>query len=76
MSISVQLNVNGKSVKLDCPANTTLVDLIRERLELTGTHVGCDTSQCGACTVHLNGRAVKSCTILAAQCEGAEVTTI
>ena len=76
MSISVQLNVNGKSVTLDCPSNTTLVDFIRERLELTGTHVGCDTSQCGACTVHLNGRAVKSCTILAAQCEGAEVTTI
>jgi carbon-monoxide dehydrogenase small subunit len=76
MSISVQLNVNGKSVTLDCPSNTTLVDLLRERLELTGTHVGCDTSQCGACTVHLNGRAVKSCTILAAQCEGAQVTTI
>ncbi|MBT5155216.1 MAG: (2Fe-2S)-binding protein, partial [Gammaproteobacteria bacterium] len=68
--------VNGKSVTLDCPSNTTLVDLLRERLELTGTHVGCDTTQCGACTVHLNGRAVKSCTILAAQCEGAEVTTI
>lgn len=76
MSISVQLKVNGKSVTLDCPSNTTLVDFIRERLELTGTHVGCDTTQCGACTVHLNGRAVKSCTILAAQCEGAEVTTI
>ena len=76
MSISVQLNVNGKSVKIDCPSNTTLVDLIREYLELTGTHVGCDTSQCGACTVHLNGRAVKSCTVLAAQCEGTEVTTI
>ena len=76
MSISVQLNVNGKSVTLDCPSNTTLVDLLRERLELTGTHVGCDTTQCGACTVHLNGRAVKSCTILAAQCEGAQVTTI
>ncbi|MBT5702618.1 MAG: (2Fe-2S)-binding protein [Gammaproteobacteria bacterium] len=76
MSISVQLNVNGKPVALECPASTTLVALIRERLELTGTHVGCDTSQCGACTVHLNGRAVKSCTILAAQCEGAEVTTI
>ena len=76
MSNSVQLKVNGKSVTLDCPSNTTLVDLIRERLELTGTHVGCDTTQCGACTVHLNGRAVKSCTILAAQCEGAEVTTI
>ena len=76
MSISVQLNVNGKSVKVDCPSNTTLVDLIREHLELTGTHVGCDTSQCGACTVHLNGRAVKSCTILAAQCEDTKVTTI
>ncbi|MDC0067380.1 (2Fe-2S)-binding protein [Gammaproteobacteria bacterium] len=76
MSNSVQLKVNGKSVTLDCPSNTTLVDLIRERLELTGTHVGCDTTQCGACTVHLNGRAVKSCTILAAQCESAEVTTI
>ena len=76
MSNSVQLKVNGKSVTLDCPSNTTLVDFIRERLELTGTHVGCDTTQCGACTVHLNGRAVKSCTILAAQCEGAEVTTI
>lgn len=76
MSISVHLNVNGKAVALECPANTTLVTLIRERLELTGTHVGCDTSQCGACTVHFNGRAVKSCTILAAQCEGAAVTTI
>jgi aerobic carbon-monoxide dehydrogenase small subunit len=76
MSVSVQLNVNGKPVTVDCPANTTLVDLIRERLELTGTHVGCDTSQCGACTVHFNGRAVKACTVLAAQCEGAEVTTI
>lgn len=76
MSISVHLNVNGKAVALECPVNTTLVNLIRERLELTGTHVGCDTSQCGACTVHLNGRAVKSCTILAAQCEGASVTTI
>lgn len=76
MSVSVQLKVNGKPVTVDCPANTTLVELIRERLELTGTHVGCDTTQCGACTVHLDGRAVKACTILAAQCEGVEVTTI
>jgi carbon-monoxide dehydrogenase small subunit len=76
MSITVTFSVNGKSVSQDCPANTTLVDLLRELLGLTGTHVGCDTSQCGACTVHLNGRAVKSCTLLAAQCEGGEVMTI
>ena len=76
MSITVNLNVNGKSVSVSCPANTTLVELLREQLLLTGTHVGCDTSQCGACTVHLNGRAVKSCTVLAVQCEGDEVTTI
>ncbi|MBO7007980.1 MAG: 2Fe-2S iron-sulfur cluster binding domain-containing protein, partial [Pseudomonadales bacterium] len=72
MSISVSMNVNGKAVTQACPANTTLVDLLREKLQLTGTHVGCDTSQCGACTVHMNGRAIKACTILAAQCEGAE----
>lgn len=76
MSISVNMNVNGKSVTQECPANTTLVDLLREKMQLTGTHVGCDTSQCGACTVHMNGRAIKACTILAAQCEGAEITTI
>ena len=76
MSITVNLVVNGKAVVQTCPENTTLVDLIRENLHLTGTHVGCDTSQCGACTIHFNGRAVKSCTILAAQAEGAEVTTI
>ncbi|MBL6689690.1 MAG: (2Fe-2S)-binding protein [Pseudomonadales bacterium] len=76
MSISVSMNVNGKAVTQECPANTTLVDLLREKLQLTGTHVGCDTSQCGACTVHMNGRAIKACTILAAQCEGAEITTI
>ena len=76
MSISVSMNVNGKAVTQDCPANTSLVDLLREKLQLTGTHVGCDTSQCGACTVHMNGRAIKACTILAAQCEGAEITTI
>ena len=76
MAVTVNLNVNGKRVSVECPANTTLVDLIRERLELTGTHVGCDTTQCGACTVHFNGRAVKSCTVLAAQCEGVNITTI
>ena len=73
---TVSMTVNGKSVSADVEPRTLLVQYLRESLGLTGTHVGCDTSQCGACTVHLNGRAVKSCTILAAQCEGAEVTTI
>ena len=76
MSIMVNVKVNGKVVTLSCPANTLLVDLLREGLSLTGTHVGCDTSQCGACVVHLDGRAVKSCTLLAVQCDGAEITTI
>ncbi len=76
MTITITLEVNGKTVKRSVAANTTLVELLRENLQLTGTHVGCDTSQCGACTVHLNGRAVKSCTVLAAQCEGGNVTTI
>ena len=76
MSIDVSLIVNGKSVIQTCEPNTTLVELIREKLKLTGTHVGCDTSQCGSCTVHLNGRAVKACTVLAAQVDGAEVVTI
>ena len=72
----VKMTINGKAMDRDCPANTTLVELLREHLDLTGTHVGCDTTQCGACTVHLNGRAVKSCTVLVQQCAGAEVTTI
>ena len=72
----VKMTINGKAMDHDCPANTTLVELLREHLGLTGTHVGCDTTQCGACTVHLNGRAVKSCTVLVQQCAGAEVTTI
>ena len=72
----VHMTINGKAMDRDCPANTTLVELLREHLGLTGTHVGCDTTQCGACTVHLNGRAVKSCTVLVQQCAGAEVTTI
>ena len=76
MSITVHLKVNGRPTSQTCPDNTLLVELLRERLQLTGTHVGCDTSQCGSCVVHLDGRAVKSCTLLAAQCEGAEVTTI
>ncbi len=74
--MQVQLTVNGKDVTVDVPPNTLLVQTIREHLHLTGTHVGCDTAQCGACTVILNGRAVKSCNVLAAQVAGAEITTI
>ena len=74
--MEISLTVNGEARTLDVPANTLLVDIIREHLGLTGTHVGCDTSQCGACTVHVNGRAVKACAVLAGQAEGAEVTTI
>jgi carbon-monoxide dehydrogenase small subunit len=76
MDISVSLTVNGKAVSAELDPRTLLVQLLRERLGLTGTHVGCDTGQCGACTVHVNGRAVKSCIVLAAQVEGAEVVTI
>ncbi|MFI4976849.1 MAG: (2Fe-2S)-binding protein [Caulobacterales bacterium] len=74
--MKVSLSVNDVAHEVDVPPNTLLVDLIRNHLSLTGTHVGCDTSQCGACTVHLDGRAVKSCTVLAAQVQGASVTTI
>jgi carbon-monoxide dehydrogenase small subunit len=76
MDISVSLTVNGKAVSAMLDPRTLLVQLLRERLELTGTHVGCDTGQCGACTVHVNGRAVKSCIVLAAQAQGADVVTI
>ena len=76
MSVKVSMNVNGKAVSADVPERTLLVSFIRENLRLTGTHVGCDTAQCGACTIHLNGKAVKSCNILAMQAEGADVTTI
>ncbi len=72
----VSLEVNGKQVSADVAPNTLLVDLLRGTLALTGTHVGCDTSQCGACVVHVNGRSVKSCTTLASQVDGAKVTTI
>ena len=74
--MQVQMKVNGKSVSVDAAPNTLLVQALREHLKLTGTHVGCDTAQCGACTVHVNGRAVKSCNMLTAQAQGAEVTTI
>ena len=73
---TVVMKVNGTSVSHDVPANTLLVSFLRETLELTGTHVGCDTSQCGACIVHVNGESIKSCSILAAQLDGADVTTI
>ena len=73
---NVNLTLNGKAVSADVPDNTLLVSFIRETMSLTGTHVGCDTSQCGACVVHVNGESVKSCTMLAATAEGAEVTTI
>ncbi len=76
MSLNVSLTVNGKAVTAQVEARTLLVTLLRDQLGLTGTHVGCDTSQCGACVVHVDGRSVKSCTMLAAQADGAEVTTI
>ena len=74
--MQVQLKVNGQNHSADVPANTLLVQMLREQLRLTGTHVGCDTAQCGACTVLVNGRAIKSCNTLAAQHNGAEVMTI
>ncbi|MEC8027975.1 MAG: (2Fe-2S)-binding protein [Pseudomonadota bacterium] len=73
---NLSMTVNGKAVRGEVEARTLLVQFLRENLDLTGTHVGCDTSQCGACVVHVNGAAMKSCTMLAMQAEGAEVTTI
>jgi carbon-monoxide dehydrogenase small subunit len=75
-TVTVGLKVNGVERELDAEPRLLLVHALRDHLGLTGTHVGCDTSNCGACTVHLNGRAVKSCTVLAVQADGAEVTTI
>ena len=72
---TVKLTVNGKAVSADVEDRTLLVHLLRDHLNLTGTHVGCDTSQCGACVVHVDGRSVKSCTMLAVQAEGSVVTT-
>ena len=76
MPVSLSLTVNGKLVTADVDPRTLLVELLRDNLGLTGTHVGCDTGQCGACTVHMNGMAVKSCTVLAAQAQGATVLSI
>ena len=73
---TVNMNVNGEAVSGEVEARTLLVQFLREQLRLTGTHVGCDTSQCGACVVHVDGVSAKSCTMLAVQCEGADVTTI
>ena len=73
---TIKLTVNGKQHTVEVEGRTLLVELLREKLGLTGTHVGCDTSQCGACVVHIDGRAVKSCTVLAGQAAGSSVTTI
>ena len=72
----ISLEVNGKSVSKEVSDNTLLSSLLRDHLNLTGTHVGCDTSQCGACVVHVNGKSIKSCTALAADVDGSKVTTI
>lgn len=74
--MKVELKVNGKAVTAEVPPNTLLVQFIREHLRLTGTHVGCDTAQCGACTVLADGRSIKSCNTLVAQMQGADITTI
>ena len=76
MTVSVTMTVNGRAVSASIDPRTLLVQFIREQLQLTGTHVGCDTAQCGACTIHLNGRAVKACSMLAVQASGATLTTI
>jgi aerobic carbon-monoxide dehydrogenase small subunit len=72
----IEMNVNGRKITGECEDRTLLVNFIRENIGLTGTHVGCDTSQCGACVIHVDGRAVKSCTMLAAQANGSTLTTI
>jgi carbon-monoxide dehydrogenase small subunit len=76
MTVNVSMRVNGRAVNAAVAPETLLVDFLRTGLQLTGTHVGCDTAQCGACTVLIDGRAVKSCNMLAAQAEGADITTI
>jgi aerobic carbon-monoxide dehydrogenase small subunit len=76
MTVKVSLTVNGKPASAEVEGRTLLVNFIRDNLRLTGTHVGCDTAQCGACTIHMNGRAVKSCNMLAMQAEGADIVTI
>ena len=74
--MQIELKVNGQAVSADVPPNTLLVQFIREHLRLTGTHVGCDTAQCGACTVMADGRSIKSCNVLAVQMAGSDITTI
>ncbi len=74
--VTVSMTVNGEGVTREVEDRTLLVELLREHLGLTGTHVGCDTSQCGACVIHLDGRSVKACTMLAAQADGGDITTI
>ena len=76
MDQTLSLTVNGKAVTAKIDPRTLLVQFLRENLRLTGTHVGCDTAQCGACTVHMNGRAIKACSMLALQVQGSEITTI
>jgi carbon-monoxide dehydrogenase small subunit len=76
MTVKVSLTVNGKPASAEVEERTLLVNFIRDSLRLTGTHVGCDTAQCGACTIHMDGRAVKSCNMLAMQAEGADIVTI
>merc|ERR1712098_327824 len=73
---SVSFEINGKKIRKEVSDNTMLSDFLRDNLALTGTHIGCDTSQCGACVIHLNGNSVKSCTTLAADCDGSKITTI
>ena len=72
----ISVKINGKKITKEVSDNTMLSDFLRDKLLLTGTHVGCDTSQCGACVIHLDGNSVKSCTILVADCDGSEITTI
>ncbi|KPF92942.1 carbon monoxide dehydrogenase [Novosphingobium sp. AAP83] len=74
--VQVTLRVNGKEAELDLPGRALLIHALRDHLRLTGSHIGCDTSQCGACTVHVDGKAIKSCAMLAAEADGCEVTTI
>ena len=76
MSVRLSMTVNGKSVTAEVASRTLLVDFLRDELRLTGAHIGCDTAQCGACTIHMNGRAVKCCNMLAVQADGAEILTI
>ncbi|MDH3698398.1 MAG: (2Fe-2S)-binding protein [Flavobacteriaceae bacterium] len=76
MAYKITLTVNGKTITAELEARTILADFLREHLSLTGTHIGCDTSSCGACTVHINGAAVKSCTVLAVQADGTDITTV